>query len=112
MARSWYLTVQVEERLAVSDLTLTAKERRRALRSAARSVLPNATETKILVTANARALRHFFHVRGGIVGDPEMRWVAASLLELMQKEASAMFDDFTIQFRPDGSPMVVCTKSD
>jgi thymidylate synthase (FAD) len=33
--------------------------RRKTARQAARSVLPNATETKIFVTANARGLRHF-----------------------------------------------------
>src|SRR6201988_1929995 len=33
--------------------------RRKLARQAARSLLPNATETKIFVTANARALRHF-----------------------------------------------------
>ncbi len=38
--------------------------RRKLARQAARSVLPNATETKIFVTANARALRHFLEQRG------------------------------------------------
>src|SRR5262249_43865367 len=38
--------------------------RRKLARQAARSVLPNATETKIFVTANARALRHFIELRG------------------------------------------------
>src|SRR5579884_145143 len=33
--------------------------RRKLARQAARSVLPNATETKIFASANARALRHF-----------------------------------------------------
>ncbi len=37
--------------------------RRKLARQAARSVLPNATETKIFVTANARALRHFIEMR-------------------------------------------------
>ena len=37
--------------------------RRKKAREAARSVLPNATETKIFVTANGRALRHFIEMR-------------------------------------------------
>lgn len=106
------LMAEIQERLSASDPNMSTKERHRALRSAARSVLPNATETKVLVTANARALRHFLDVRGGIIGDPEMRRVAASLLRLMQKEAPAMFDDFRLKFRPDKSPMVVHTKRD
>ncbi len=37
--------------------------RRKLARQAARSVLPNATETKIFVTVNARALRNFIELR-------------------------------------------------
>ncbi len=37
-------------------------QRRKLARQAARSVLPNATETKIFVTANARALATFHRV--------------------------------------------------
>ena len=47
---------------------LDKKETKRAIFSAARSVLPNATDTKVLVTGNARALRHFLKIRGGIPG--------------------------------------------
>ena len=83
------------------------REARRALRSAARSVLPNATETAIVVTANARALRHFFMVRGGIVGDAEMRYVGAALLDLVGPEAPAVFADFSIEFPGDGLPLLV-----
>jgi thymidylate synthase (FAD) len=83
------------------------KEARRAIRSAARSVLPNATETKIMVTANARALRHFLHVRGSIPGDQEMRQVAAGLLAYLSIEAPALFADFSVELLEDGSPIVV-----
>ena len=38
-------------------------DRRKAIRQAARSVLPNATETKLFVTANVRAWRHFIEMR-------------------------------------------------
>ena len=79
----------------------------RALRSAARSVLPNATETTIVVTANARALRHFFKLRGGIVGDAEMRCVSAALLDMIRPEAPALFSDFSVEDRPDGLPLVI-----
>jgi thymidylate synthase (FAD) len=83
------------------------KEQLRRVRSAARSVLPNATETKIVVTANARALRHFFRVRGAIEGDSEMRRVCAQLLTLVQREAPNLFSDFSIRPLGDGTPMVI-----
>ena len=42
-------------------------------RQAARSVLPNATQTKIFVTANARALRHFIEMRASEHAETEIR---------------------------------------
>jgi len=88
-------------------LDLSKKEFKRAIRSAARSVLPNATETKIIVTANARALRHFFKVRGSIPGDIEMREVAVAVYELVRSDAPSLFDDFAMCCLPDGSPALV-----
>jgi thymidylate synthase (FAD) len=82
------------------------RERRRAIRSAARSVLPQATETKLMVTINARALRYFLRTRGSIPGDGEMRKVAAELLKVVQGEAPSMFFDFGVESLPDGSPIV------
>jgi thymidylate synthase (FAD) len=83
------------------------REELRAIRSAARSVLPNASETVIAATINARALRHFLRIRGGIVGDTEMRRVAAALLESIRPEAPALFCDFSIEFTSYGLPLVV-----
>jgi thymidylate synthase (FAD) len=79
----------------------------RAIRSAARSVLPNATETVIVVTANARALRNFLKTRGGIIGDFEMRLVAGELLEVLRPEAPSVFADFSVERLPDGLPIVI-----
>jgi thymidylate synthase (FAD) len=99
---------RIKERLtARSDLTMNTKERNRLIRSAARSVLPNSTETKILMTANARTLRHFLKVRGNIVGDYEMRLVAAEILEIMKTEAPSAFFDFEVGYLADGSPRVL-----
>jgi thymidylate synthase (FAD) len=95
--------------LAAADQTRATERREanRSLRSAARTVLPNATETAIVITANARALRHFFKVRGGIVGDSEMRYVAATILEVVRPDAPAFFTDFAVEHPADGLPLVV-----
>ncbi|HEY6431906.1 MAG TPA: FAD-dependent thymidylate synthase [Acetobacteraceae bacterium] len=82
------------------------KEARRTLRSIARSILPNATETTIVVTANARAIRHFLEVRGRVLGDSEMRIVSATLLETLRPEAPALFADFIIEHPEDQLPLV------
>jgi thymidylate synthase (FAD) len=83
----------------VADKTL----RRKMARQAARSVLPNATETKIFVTANARALRHFIELRGSEHAEVEIRKVAVEVLRIMQREAPNMFADYTLVPLPDGT---------
>ena len=77
--------------------------RRKMARQAARSVLPNATETKIFVTGNARALRHFIELRGSEHAEVEIRKVAVAVLRLMQQEAPGMFSDYTLVPLPDGT---------
>ena len=73
-----------------------ATERRKAIRQAARAVLPNATETKIFVTANVRAWRHFIEMRASQFANIEFRRLAIRILRILQEEAPLMFGDFTI----------------
>src|SRR3989338_9037232 len=68
--------------------------RRNLARQAARSVLPNATETMIFVTANARAWRHFIELRCNEHAETEIRVVAAKILEVLQHEAPNLFGDY------------------
>lgn len=77
--------------------------RRKLARQAARSVLPNATETKIFVTANSRALRHFIEMRGSRHAEVEIRKLAVEVLKIMQQEAPNIFSDYVIQALPDGT---------
>lgn len=77
--------------------------RRKTARQAARSVLPNATETKIFVTANARALRHFLEQRGSRHADTEIRILANVLHDLLVQESPNLFGDYEKTPLPDGS---------
>lgn len=77
--------------------------RRKAARQAARSVLPNATETKIAVTANARALRHFLEQRGSQFAEPEIRKLAGKVLDILQQDAPNLFSDYQRVPLPDGT---------
>jgi thymidylate synthase (FAD) len=72
----------------------------------ARSVLPNATETKIFVTANARALRNFIELRGSEYADVEIRKVAVLILEILKKESPNMFGDYALYGLKDGTMAV------
>jgi thymidylate synthase (FAD) len=77
--------------------------RRKMARQAARSVLPNATETKIFVTANSRALRHFIELRSNEHADIEIRKVATRILELARQAAPNLFGDYELVELPDGT---------
>lgn len=77
--------------------------RRKTARQAARSVLPNATETKITVTANARALRHFLEQRGSVHAEPEIRKLANVLLDVLVKDSPNLFGDYKKTPLPDGT---------
>jgi thymidylate synthase (FAD) len=77
--------------------------RRKAARQAARSVLPNATETKIFVTANSRALRNILEQRGSRHAEPEIRKLANKLLDVLLREAPNLFGDYQRIPLPDGT---------
>jgi thymidylate synthase (FAD) len=68
--------------------------------------LPNATETKVFVTANARALRHFIEMRGDAAADIEIRRLAIAVFKLLQREAPNLFDDYTLIDLPEGGQAV------
>jgi thymidylate synthase (FAD) len=75
---------------------LPPTERRKLIRQSARSVLPNACETKLFVSANARALRHFFEMRGSPHADAEIRELAVAMCRLMKEEAPNIFADVEV----------------
>ena len=77
--------------------------RRRQARQAARSILPAALESRIVVTGNYRAWRHFVAMRGSDHADVEMREVAIACLRELQGAAAHLFSDFRISRLADGS---------
>jgi thymidylate synthase (FAD) len=77
--------------------------RRKQARQAARAVLPNATETRIVVTGNYRAWRHFVAQRASEHADVEIRRLAIECLRLLAGVAPAVFADFEISTLADGT---------
>jgi len=73
-------------------------------REAARGVLPNSTETKIVVTANARAWRTMLELRSAEGAEQEIRRLAVEILKLLQHEAPAFFSDFELYTAADKAP--------
>ena len=74
-------------------------------RQAARSVLPNAQESRIVVTGNFRTWRHFIGMRASEHADKEIRNLAVACLKVLQPEAPTVFGDFEIATLDDGSQM-------
>lgn len=80
----------------------SATLRRKRARQTARAVLPNSAETKIVVTGNCRAWRHFIELRGSPSADTEIRRLAISVLRLMQNESAGLFGDYRIVANSSG----------
>ncbi len=76
---------------------------KKAARQAARAVLPNAAETRIVVTGNYRAWRHFIRMRATEHADVEIREVAVAVLRRLQTLAPHVFADFEITELVDGT---------
>lgn len=77
--------------------------RRKQARQAARAVLPNATETRIVVTGNYRAWRHFIAMRASEHADVEIRRLAIACLRQLVDVAPAVFADFEVSTLADGT---------
>ncbi|HLT11312.1 MAG TPA: FAD-dependent thymidylate synthase [Micromonosporaceae bacterium] len=99
------LLAGITERLAASAPSGAASttELRKQARQAARSVLPNATETRIVVTGNFRAWRHFIATRASEHADVEIRALAVECLRQLIRLAPNVFGDFVITRLADGT---------
>jgi len=91
----------LEKRFADDGSSTTL--RRKQARQAARAVLPNATETRIVVTGNYRAWRHFVAMRATEHADVEIRKIAVACLRELQRIAPNVFGDFSITALADGT---------
>jgi thymidylate synthase (FAD) len=78
-------------------------EYRKRLRQTARAILPNETETSILITANVRAWRHFLEMRANEHAETEIRRLAIEIYLLLCTEAPMLFEDYKVIALDDGS---------
>ena len=62
----------------------------------ARFVLPNATTTEIVITANLREWRHIVELRGSKHAQWEIRRMTIEILKILKREAPTVFEDFVI----------------
>lgn len=95
----WMLDLLEHKYAGIEDRT----ERRKVIREAARSLLPNAAETRMVVTGNLRAWRHVLHMRGAAGAEREIRRLAVVLCELLKEAFPAVFADVRVDLLPDGT---------
>ena len=62
----------------------------------ARSILPNAIKTEIVMTMNLREWRHFFRLRCDKAAHPQMRQVANLMLNNFKVRIPVIFDDIEL----------------
>jgi thymidylate synthase (FAD) len=85
---------------------MTPRDRRKWVRQAVRSILPNACESKIFVTGNSRSWRHFLELRGSPHADTEIRLLAVEVCRVLKQESPNILRDIEVIDESDGMPAV------
>jgi thymidylate synthase (FAD) len=93
---------RLEQKISQDEGTMKKKRARQA----ARSVLPNCAETKILVTGNGRAWRHFCEMRGSPSADMEIRALAVEAFKVLEDQAPNLFAGVDIGMNDDGTDVL------
>lgn len=86
-----YKEIMYQIGLNLRNLDISEREKKKRIRQTARSVLPNCTETKIVMTGNARAWIHFFNLRGSRYADTEIRKLAGVILRILEQHSPNIF---------------------
>lgn len=86
-------------RLQVEMLNLwpfpgTTTEKRKFIRGKARQLLPHALETRMTMTGNLRAWRHFIEERSSRHAEPEIRRLADLIFKTISPLAPYVFEDY------------------
>jgi len=89
------------------SLALSPRDRHKKARQAARSVLPNATETRMLFTANVRQLRHMIASRASAAADLEIRNLFIQIFEVFKDKYPLLAHGMSTVQLPDGTRGVV-----
>lgn len=97
--------LQRQQELGESKL-LSADARtdlRKKVQQTARSVLPNETETWLVMTANVRAWRHFIEMRASEHAEVEIRRLALYLFLCLRAADPIQFADYELKKLSDGT---------
>lgn len=76
---------------------------RKKVQQTARSVLPNETETVMVVTGNVRAWRHVIEERSSAHAETEIRALATRMFLCLNQSDPVLFDDYRVEQLSDGT---------
>ena len=82
---------------ALNPEQLAGKDLRKWCRGKARQLLPHALETRMVMTGNLRAWRHFFLMRTSRHAEAEIRRLAERIFQLISPIAPTVFDDMSAE---------------
>ena len=85
-----------EKFMETARKTYTELQKMGVPRQDARYVLPNATETEIVISANFREWRHILTLRGAPDAQWEIRKLAIEIYKILSAHAPSCFQDFEI----------------
>lgn len=105
-ARRQYATWVAISRASNGWVTRFGDMKRKRIMEAARAVLPNCAETRLVWTTNMEAARHFFKQRGDIHADLEIRRLAVAMFKKLQPMAPLTFADMSVYEADDGFPAI------
>lgn len=88
-----YTKLMWVEAMTYAEWVYKALRKRGVKPEIARSVLPNALLTEVLMTANLRNWHHFFELRTAVNAHPQMRELTIPLLRRFQELIPVIFDD-------------------
>lgn len=94
---------QVDRLAQLNPNGLTGKELRKWCRGKARQLLPHALETRMVMTGNLRAWRHFLLMRTSRHAEAEIRRLAAAIHEVLVPLAPSVFVELEAEY-VDGFP--------
>ena len=93
-----------EQETGMSILSAEAKtDLRKKVNQAARALLPNETETIMVVTGNVRAWRHFIEMRASNHSEVEIRALAVRIFLCLRHVEPLLFGDYKIEELADGT---------
>jgi thymidylate synthase (FAD) len=93
-----------EQEKGTAILSAEAKtDLRKKVNQAARGLLPNETETIMVITGNVRAWRHVIEMRASDHSELEIRALAVRLFLCLQQAEPILFGDYQLHGLPDGT---------